>query len=74
LSYEIISADLRLGCMSSAVWSGQLNIDFAHSCTDTTDRTITIKDALKRIGYLGTKEVSFAASPLSAHFEIVSSI
>ncbi|KAH6678244.1 hypothetical protein B0J14DRAFT_650463 [Halenospora varia] len=58
------------GCMSSAVWSGELDLDHAHACTDTMDRTISIKDELKRIGYLGTKEVSFKANPLSAHFEI----
>jgi len=33
----------------------------------------TVKDELKQIGYLGTKEVSNKASPLSAHFEIVGS-
>lgn len=59
--------------MSSAVWSNELDIDYAHSCTDSTDKSITIKDELKRIGYLGTKEVSYKTSPLSAHFEIVSS-
>ncbi len=58
------------GCMSSAVWASQLDIDYAHKCYDTSDHSITIKDELKRIGYLGTKEVSFAANPLSAHFEI----
>jgi len=58
--------------MSSAVWSEQLDIDYAHKCTDTLNRSLTIKDELKRIGYLGTKEVSHKTNPLSAHFEIVS--
>lgn len=62
-----------VGCMSSAVWSHELDIDYAHSCTDSTDKSISIKDELKRIGYLGTKEVSYKTAPLSAHFEIVSS-
>ncbi|RFU28632.1 hypothetical protein B7463_g7710, partial [Scytalidium lignicola] len=58
------------GCMSSAVWSEQLDLDYAHKCTDTMDRSITIKDELKRIGYLGSKEVSYKTNPLSAHFEV----
>ncbi|RDW94568.1 amidase-6 [Coleophoma crateriformis] len=58
------------GCMSSAVWSHELDIDYAHKCTDTMDRSISIKDELSRIGYLGTKEVSHKTNPLSAHFEI----
>jgi hypothetical protein len=58
--------------MSSAVWAGQLDLDYAHKCTDTTNSAVSIKDELKRIGYLGTKEVSHKTNPLSAHFEIVS--
>ncbi|KAF2140795.1 uncharacterized protein K452DRAFT_273618 [Aplosporella prunicola CBS 121167] len=58
------------GCMASSVWSGVLDIDYAHKCTDTANRSITIKDELARIGYLGTKSVSNKTNPLSAHFEI----
>ncbi|KAK7701207.1 hypothetical protein SLS57_011842 [Botryosphaeria dothidea] len=58
------------GCMSSAVWAHKLDIDYAHRCTDTTDRTMTIGDELKRIGYMGSKEASYKTNPLSAHFEI----
>ncbi|TVY27967.1 N-carbamoyl-L-amino-acid hydrolase, partial [Lachnellula hyalina] len=58
------------GCMSSAVWAQKLDIDYAHKCFDTMDESITIIDELKRIGYDGSKEVSFKTNPLSAHFEI----
>lgn len=57
--------------MASAVWSGELDLEYAHKCSDTTNRSISIKDELQRIGYLGTKEVSHKTNPLSAHFEIV---
>lgn len=57
--------------MSSAVWAHKLDIDYAHRCTDTTDRTTTIGDELKRIGYMGSTEASYKTNPLSAHFEIV---
>ncbi|EOD45865.1 putative n-carbamoyl-l-amino acid protein [Neofusicoccum parvum UCRNP2] len=59
------------GCMSSAVWAHKLDIAYAHACTDTADRTTTIGDELRRIGYMGTREVSYKTNPLSAHFEIV---
>lgn len=58
------------GCMSSAVWSHQLSLDYALSCTDTADRTTTIGSELQRIGYAGSKDVSYKTNPLSAHFEI----
>ncbi|GME28812.1 putative N-carbamoyl-L-amino acid hydrolase [Neofusicoccum parvum] len=58
------------GCMSSAVWAHKLDIAYAHACTDTADRTTTIGDELRRIGYMGTREVSYKTNPLSAHFEI----
>ncbi|KAH9896349.1 putative N-carbamoyl-L-amino acid hydrolase [Xylariomycetidae sp. FL2044] len=58
------------GCMSSAVWSEKLDIDYAHACTDTADRSVSIGDELRRIGYMGEKEVSYKTNPLSAHFEI----
>ncbi|GME28811.1 putative N-carbamoyl-L-amino acid hydrolase [Neofusicoccum parvum] len=62
------------GCMSSAVWAHKLDIAYAHACTDTADRTTTIGDELRRIGYMGTREVSYKTNPLSAHFEIVKHI
>lgn len=58
------------GCMSSAVWSHQLDLDYALNCTDTADRATTIGSELQRIGYAGTKDVSYKSNPLSAHFEI----
>lgn len=58
--------------MASAVWAGELDLEYARKCTDTADKKTTIGDELKRIGYLGKKECSYKASPLSAHFEIVS--
>lgn len=58
------------GCMSSAVWAHKLDIDYAHKCYDTADHSIMIGDELKRIGYNGSKEVSYKSNPLSAHFEI----
>jgi hydantoinase/carbamoylase family amidase len=58
------------GCMSSAVWSHNLDIDYALSCTDTADNVTTIGSELQRIGYAGSKEVSHKTNPLSAHFEI----
>ena len=56
--------------MSSAVWSHNLDLDYALSCTDTADTTTTIGAELQRIGYAGSKQVSHTTNPLSAHFEI----
>ncbi|TFK47986.1 Zn-dependent exopeptidase [Heliocybe sulcata] len=58
------------GCMSSAVWSGEMALEDAHACTDTTDPSVTIGAELKRIGYSGYVEASYKTNPLSAHFEI----
>ncbi|EPQ61253.1 N-carbamoyl-L-amino acid hydrolase [Gloeophyllum trabeum ATCC 11539] len=57
-------------CMASSVWAGQLSLEDAHRCTDTVNRSITIGDELKRIGYAGEVEASHRTNPLSAHFEI----
>ncbi|KAI9822686.1 MAG: hypothetical protein M1827_000405 [Pycnora praestabilis] len=38
------------GCTSSAMWAGEIEIDNAHKCYDTTDHSITMGEELKRIG------------------------
>lgn len=53
------------------MWSGSMDIESAHKCSDTTNDSITIGEELKRIGYAGDVEVSHKTNPLSAHFEVV---
>ncbi len=60
-------ARFKTGMLSSAVWAGQLDLDYAYSHKDIDGKTF--RDELDRIGYLGETEASFEANPLSAHFE-----
>lgn len=60
-------ARFNTGMLSSAVWAGQLDLDYAYGHKDPEGKTF--RDELERIGYLGTTEASFEANPLSAHFE-----
>lgn len=54
----------------SSVWSGQLSEAEAHSLIDVHDKKTTMKEELKRSGYLGNIKASHTAIPLAAHFEL----
>lgn len=54
--------------LCSGVWGGEFTVDWAHSRTDQEGHTL--KDELKRIGYLGPTAASYDANPLLAHFEV----
>ena len=61
-------ARFTTGMLSSAVWVGQLDLEYAYSHTEIDGKTF--RDELDRIGYLGETKASFDANPLSAHFEL----
>ncbi|CAK7205334.1 hypothetical protein SEUCBS139899_008104 [Sporothrix eucalyptigena] len=54
--------------LSSGVWAGAFTTEYAHARTDASGTTL--RDELKRIGYLGDVACSHTAMPLSAHFEL----
>ena len=53
--------------IASGVWGGAFDLDYAHSRTDSEGKSI--KNELKRIGFLGETGCSYHENPLSAHFE-----
>jgi hydantoinase/carbamoylase family amidase len=61
-------ARYNIGMLGSGVWTGLIDIKDAYACTDADGKTFG--DELKRIGFLGARESSFKATPLSAHFEL----
>ncbi|OAP57656.1 hypothetical protein AYL99_08394 [Fonsecaea erecta] len=65
-------ARFNTGMVSSGVWSGRYNLDYAHAlpAADDETKTATLKSELQRIGFLGTVPASYKANPLSAHFEL----
>lgn len=56
--------------LASGVWGGAFTTEYGHSRPDLNDSSTTLKDELKRIGFLGDVPCSYEANPLSAHFEI----
>ncbi|KAK7413254.1 hypothetical protein QQX98_007842 [Neonectria punicea] len=54
--------------LSSGVWGGAFTTEYGHSRTDPDG--VTLKQELKRIGFLGEVPCSYDANPLSAHFEV----
>jgi N-carbamoyl-L-amino-acid hydrolase len=60
-------ARFNTGMLSSAVWAGQVSLEYAYNHVDPDGKTF--KGELENIGFLGPVEASHEANPLSAHFE-----
>lgn len=56
--------------LASGVWGGAFTLNYGHSRQDLNNPSVTLKDELKRIGYLGEVKCSAEANPLTAHFEV----
>jgi hydantoinase/carbamoylase family amidase len=56
--------------VSSGVWAGDISVETAHSLREVYPGTATMKEELKRIGYLGETAASHKAMPMAAHFEL----
>lgn len=50
--------------VSSGVWAGKIPFEKAHSLKEVGDGKQTMKQELKRIGYLGTMDASYEAMPI----------
>lgn len=50
--------------VSSGVWAGKIALEKAHSLQEVGDGRQTMKQELKRIGYLGTMNASYEAIPI----------
>ncbi|KAF2092814.1 amidase [Rhizodiscina lignyota] len=60
-------ARFNTGMLSSGVWAGQIDQDYAYNHRDADGKLFG--DELKAIGFQGSLEASHKANPLSAHFE-----
>lgn len=65
--------------MASGVWAGVTPLEAAWNCKETPaaaaryghgDAPVTVKDELKRIGFLGETPATPQAMPMAAHFEL----
>lgn len=65
--------------MASGVWAGVTPLETAWNCKETPaaaaryghgDAPVTVKDELKRIGFLGETPATPEAMPMAAHFEL----
>lgn len=64
-------ARFPMSLMSSQVWANIKPLEEIYALKSITDdHLVTVKDELKRIGYLGDLEVSYEANPIKCHFEI----
>lgn len=67
-------ARFPMSMVSSGVWAGKIDLEKAHNLQSVipSGDQATMKSELERIGYLGDVEASYKASPMAAHFELVS--
>lgn len=67
-------ARFPMSMVSSGVWAGKIELEKAHNLQSVIPAgdQATMKSELERIGYLGNVEASYKASPMAAHFELVS--
>jgi hypothetical protein len=60
--------------VSSGVWAGAIELDTAWNLaeipTNEHQGQKTMREELKRIGYLGEREASYRTNPFAAHFEL----
>lgn len=63
-------ARFPISMVASGVWAGEVGLEKAYSLQEVGGGTATLKSELERIGYLGTTEASYKATPMAAHFEL----
>lgn len=64
-------ARFPMSTMSSSVWSDKCLKEFVYNMMSVTDeKSVSVKDELERIGYLGKFSCSYTDNPFAAHFEI----
>lgn len=56
--------------MSSGVWAGEIPLKKAHDLPEVGGGKRTVKQELKRIGYLGEMEASYKALPIGVSVPI----
>ena len=54
--------------VSSGVWAGAIPVKRAHELREVGDGGRTMKQELKRIGYLGTFEASYKTMPIAVGY------
>lgn len=65
-------ARFPISMVSSGVWSGQIPLEKAHNLASVVpgEEGQTMLTELERIGYKGSVDCSYEASPIAAHFEL----
>ncbi|KAF1993348.1 N-carbamoyl-L-amino acid hydrolase [Amniculicola lignicola CBS 123094] len=63
-------ARFPISMVSSGVWAGSVPLETAHNLKEVLPGTKTMKEELRRIGYLGSTPASYEAMPMAAHFEL----
>lgn len=58
-------ARFPISMVSSGVWAGKIPLEKAHNLQEVGGNKQTMKQELKRIGYLGTMETSHNATPIA---------
>ena len=63
-------ARFPISMVASGVWAGKIPLEIAHNLREVAGRGQTMKQELKRIGYLGDMNTSYETMPIGAHFEL----
>ena len=54
-----------MSMISSGVWAGEIDLETAHNLQEVGGGNCTMKQELKRIGYLGDTDASYRATPIA---------
>jgi hypothetical protein len=68
--YSEEGARFPVSMVSSGVWAGSIPLSTAHETKEVGKGNATMKDELRRIGYLGDVPASHKHNPMAAHFEL----
>jgi hydantoinase/carbamoylase family amidase len=63
-------ARFPISMIASGVWAGKIPLERAHSLQEVAGGKQTMKQELKRIGFLGDMETTYKAMRIGAHFEL----
>lgn len=61
-------ARFPISMVSSGVWAGEIPLERAHNLQEVGGGTKTMKQELRRIGYLGDMDASYRSMPIAVGY------